>query len=124
LNNRSIAAKPADTTRSSSIQLVRAAAPDPVAAPLAAPQAAAADVDAGKETFSQCAICHNIDTDEHKVGPALKGLFKKAKLVNGKAVSEATVRAVINEGGNGMPGYEDLLDADEMKNLLAYLKTL
>jgi mono/diheme cytochrome c family protein len=30
----------------------------------------------------------------------------------------------INEGGNGMPSYKDMLTADEKANLLAYLKTL
>ncbi len=58
------------------------------------------------------------------MGPSLKGLFKKEKLTSGKPVNEESVTAVIKEGGNGMPGYEDLLNADEMKNLMAYLRTL
>ena len=34
------------------------------------------------------------------------------------------VTAKINEGGNGMPGYADMLTDVEKKDLLAYLKTL
>jgi mono/diheme cytochrome c family protein len=59
------------------------------------------------------------------MGPGLKGLFKKGKLEsNGKAVSDATVIEKINEGGNGMPSYKDMLSDDEKANLIAYLKTL
>jgi mono/diheme cytochrome c family protein len=82
------------------------------------------DVAKGKEVFEQCGACHNTDTDEKKMGPSLKGLYKKAKLSNGKPVNDANVKAVINAGGNGMPAYADLLTDEERTNLLAYLKTL
>jgi len=49
------------------------------------------DAAKGKETFEQCAICHNVDTDEKKMGPSLKGLFKRKTLQSGKPVSDATV---------------------------------
>jgi cytochrome c len=84
----------------------------------------AGDAAKGKEVFEQCAVCHNADSDEKKMGPGLKGLFKKAKLVNGKAPTEANVRAIIKAGGNGMPAYEDMLSKEETDNLIAYLKTL
>lgn len=85
---------------------------------------AAGDADKGKETFEQCGACHNTDTDEKKMGPSLKGLFKKDKLHNGKKVTDANVKAVIDKGGNGMPPYEELLSAEEKANVIAYLKTL
>ena len=90
------------------------------------PAAPAAEGDAakGKEVFEQCSVCHNADSDEKKMGPGLKGLFKKEKMVNGKKPTEENVRAIVNAGGNGMPGYEDLLTAEERDHLLAYLKTL
>ncbi|HZU26583.1 MAG TPA: c-type cytochrome [Bryobacteraceae bacterium] len=78
----------------------------------------------GKEVFEQCAVCHNVDTPERKVGPSLKGLFKRDKLHNGKAVNEANVRTVINNGGNGMPAYQDMLSEQDKDNVIAYLKTL
>ncbi len=78
----------------------------------------------GKEVFEQCAVCHNADSTEKKMGPGLKGLYKKAKLSNGKPVNDSTVRAVIDAGGNGMPAYKELLSEQEKANLIAYLKTL
>jgi cytochrome c len=82
------------------------------------------DAAKGKEVFEQCGVCHNVDTDEKKMGPSLKGLFKKAKLSDGKKVTEQNVRAKINAGGNGMPAYEDMLTDEQKNDLLAYLKTL
>ena len=83
-----------------------------------------ADPAKGKEVFDQCSVCHNADSEEKKVGPGLKGLFKHATLKNGKKVTEENVRAFINSGGNGMPSYADLLSDTEKNNLIAYLKTL
>ena len=85
---------------------------------------AGGDAAKGKEVFDQCSVCHNSDTDEVKVGPSLKGLFKRGKLKNGKPVNEANVREMINGGGNGMPSYSDLLSDEEKSNVIAYLKTL
>jgi len=82
------------------------------------------DAAKGKDVFEQCAVCHNADSTEKKMGPGLKGLFKKAKLGSGKAVTEVNVRAVINAGGNGMPSYADMLSDDEKNDVIAYLKTL
>ena len=82
------------------------------------------DAAKGKETFEQCSVCHNADSDEKKMGPGLKGLFKHDKLKNGKKPTEANVKAVINAGGNGMPPYADQLSDEERDNVIAYLKTL
>lgn len=82
------------------------------------------DAAKGKELFEQCGVCHNADSDEKKMGPGLKGLFKKAKLANGKPANEASIKAIINAGGNGMPAYESILSDEEKTDLLAYLKTL
>ena len=82
------------------------------------------DAAKGKEAFEQCAVCHNADSTEKKMGPGLKGLFKKAKLGNGKPVNDANVTGKINEGGNGMPAYKEMLSDDEKADMLAYLKTL
>src|SRR4051794_3997453 len=82
------------------------------------------DAAKGKEVFEQCGVCHNVDTDEKKMGPSLKGLFKKSKLANGKPVNDENVLEQINKGGNGMPAYADILSADDKANLIAYLKTI
>ena len=82
------------------------------------------DAKKGQEVFEQCSVCHNVDSDEKKMGPSLKGLFKHATLKNGKKVTEDNVKDFVNKGGNGMPGYEDMLNAEEKANLIAYLKTV
>jgi cytochrome c len=91
----------------------------------AAPLLAAGDAAKGKEVFAtSCANCHNADSNEKKIGPGLKGLLKKDKLADGKKASEANIRTKLDEGGNGMPAYKDMLKATEKDNLIAYLKTL
>jgi cytochrome c len=95
-----------------------------LAAGSTAARAAKGDAEKGKEVFQQCAVCHNADSDEKKMGPGLKGLFKKDKLTNGKKPTEANIRSKIDDGGNGMPAYKDMLSDQEKDDLLAYLKTL
>jgi cytochrome c2 len=83
------------------------------------------DVEKGKEVFEQCGVCHNADSDEKKMGPGLKGLFKKATFADGKTkVTEQSVRKKIDEGGNGMPAYAEMLEKGDKDRLIAYLKTL
>src|SRR2546421_7261726 len=84
----------------------------------------AGDAEKGKEVFEQCGVCHNADSTEKKMGPGLKGLFAKDALTNGKKPTEANVRAKIDEGGNGMPAYKEMLTDEEKDHLIAYLKTL
>ena len=82
------------------------------------------DVAKGKAVFEQCGVCHVPDSDEKKMGPGLKGLYQKDKMANGKKPTDATVKARIDEGGNGMPPYKDMLSDAEKTDLLAYLRTL
>jgi cytochrome c len=83
------------------------------------------DAAKGKQVFEDnCSVCHNADSDEKKMGPGLKGLMKKAKMANGKAPTDANLRAIINTGGNGMPAFGDQLSDEERDNVVAYVKTL
>jgi mono/diheme cytochrome c family protein len=87
--------------------------------------ASAADAAKGKDTFdNNCAVCHNADSTDVKIGPGLKGLYKKAALNNKKKPSDAAITTIINEGGNGMPPFGDQLTPAEKLDLIAYLKTL
>ncbi|MGA2594789.1 MAG: c-type cytochrome [Bryobacteraceae bacterium] len=91
-------------------------------AALAAPKKG--DPEKGKEVFQQCTPCHNADSEEKKMGPGLKGLFSHEKMNNGKKPTEENVRTKVDEGGNGMPAYKDMLSDEEKDDLIAYLKTL
>jgi cytochrome c len=82
------------------------------------------DPEKGKEVFQQCSVCHNADSMEKKMGPGLKGLFSREKMTNGKKPTDANVREKIDEGGNGMPAYKEMLSDDEKDDLMGYLKTL
>jgi cytochrome c2 len=94
-----------------------------MAQPAKRPQAG--DAAKGKSVFAaQCLVCHNADSAAKKLGPGLKGLFKRAKLENGKPLTEASVRAFIDAGSSGMPEFKEMLSAADKNNLIAYLKTL
>ncbi len=84
----------------------------------------AGNAEKGKEVFEQCSACHNVDNNERKMGPSLKGLYKHEKLKNGKKVTDANVKAMVNAGGNGMPAYADMLSEQEKNDVIAYLHTI
>ncbi len=84
------------------------------------------DAAKGKQIFADnCDVCHNADSTDVKVGPGLKGLFKKEALQNKKKVTDENVLDIINKGSpSGMPGFAESLSEQERANVLAYLKTL
>lgn len=82
------------------------------------------DATKGKEVYEQCAACHSATTTEKKLGPGLKGLYRKPKLSNGQKPSDAAVLDMVNKGKGPMPAFAEVLSAEEKANLLAYLKTL
>ncbi len=90
----------------------------------AAQKGKGADPVKGKAIFEQCGVCHNADTPDKKIGPSLKGLFKRGTFHNGKKVTEKAVRSRVDEGGEGMPPFKDMLSAEEKDNLIAYLRTI
>ena len=84
------------------------------------------DATKGKAVFAQqCELCHDALSTDKKMGPGLKGLYKRPKLTTtGKPVNDANVLDRINVGGNGMPPYKDMISDGDKTNLLAYLKSL
>ena len=82
------------------------------------------DAAKGKEVFEQCNVCHSATTDQRKMGPSLKGLFKRPKLGNGLKPADQTVLDFINKGKGSMPAFASVLSDAEKLDLLAYLKTL
>ena len=80
----------------------------------------------GATVFNErgCADCHYADRTEAKIGPGLKGLFKRDKLpTSGRAVTEDNVRKQLKTPFRGMPSFADLPE-DKVKALLAFLTTL
>lgn len=71
-----------------------------------------------------CGVCHWPDKETKRIGPGLKGLFTHKKMWDDKPLTEANVREMILKGGGKMTGFEDQLNAKELDDLVAYLKTL
>jgi cytochrome c len=78
----------------------------------------------GLRVFQHCSGCHSAETSEKKVGPSLKGLFRRRELLNGMPANERTIRLKIKDGGGGMPSYDQVLSAKELGQLIEYLKSL
>jgi mono/diheme cytochrome c family protein len=104
-------------------------AQDPPAAKKSAKKSSngdAAAVARGKEIFEKkCAICHYAETDQKKIGPGLKGLSKRGTFtVNNNKVTEETLKTWIENGDTLMPPFKDVLDPAQIKDVIAYVKTL
>ena len=80
----------------------------------------------GKAVFAaNCAICHNADNNEKKIGPGMKGLYARGVMQdNTTKVNDETVTDRIENGKMPMPGYKATLKPDEIKDLVEYLRTL
>ena len=80
----------------------------------------------GKEVFEKkCAICHYGDSDAKKIGPGLKGLYKRGTFsVNNNKVTDENLKTWIENGDSLMPGLKDTLEAAQIKDVIAYVKTL
>ena len=81
----------------------------------------------GAQIFKmRCKICHDLYTTGGKmfIAPKLDGLFKREDLMVGKPVTEENVAEVIKTGPTpGMPAFRYTLSDDEIKAVVAYLKT-
>jgi len=80
----------------------------------------------GKELFEKkCAACHAAESDERRVGPSFKGV-KDGRLPDaiGKKATRENILKQINNGGNGMPVFRDLLTQEEKDSIVRYVMTL
>jgi cytochrome c len=79
----------------------------------------------GKEIFDkQCALCHNADSTDKKIGPGLKGLYTRGTMADGSKVTDESVTERIQNGKVPMPPFKDTLKPEEIKDVVQYLKTL
>ena len=79
----------------------------------------------GAVIFNQsCAMCHYSDQTETKVGPGLKGLFKKDRMAkSGWKVTDDNVRRQLKTPYADMPPFPDLTE-EEKQVIIAYLRSL
>ena len=85
-----------------------------------------AAVGRGKTVFQQkCSVCHYDNSEQKKIGPGLKGLSKRGTFsVNGNKISDESLKAWIENGDQLMPPFKDVLEAGQIKDVIAYVKTL
>jgi cytochrome c len=98
----------------------------PGSAKKSASHAAAGSAARGKEVFDQkCSMCHFADSDQKKIGPGLKGISKRGTFtVNGNKVTTQSLTTWIENGDSLMPGMKDSLEPAQIKDVVAYVKTL
>jgi mono/diheme cytochrome c family protein len=80
----------------------------------------------GKDVFDKkCGVCHYADSDAKKIGPGLKGIGKRGTFtVNNNKVTDESLRTWIENGDNLMPPFKDVLEPAQIKDVVAYVKTL
>jgi mono/diheme cytochrome c family protein len=72
-----------------------------------------------------CDRCHRPDSTKGKKGPGLKGVFQHPYLPQtGLPANDDRVTDIIRNGRPDMPGYSQVMSAQDMQDLLAYMRTL
>ena len=78
----------------------------------------------GKDLFRQhCASCHFADSTAQKIAAGMKGLYARS-FSNGKKVTDVGLAKWIEAGGKDMPGFKETLKPEQVRALIAYIKTL
>lgn len=81
-------------------------------------------VSEGKILFRlHCASCHYAESRAQKISVGLKGLYGRG-FSNGRKVTDMGLASRIEEGGKDMPGFNDTLKPEQVRALIAYIKTL
>ena len=91
-----------------------------------AKKAADESVERGKTLFEKkCAVCHYANSDAKKIGPGLQGLNKRGTFSgNGNKVTDDSLKTWIENGSSIMPPFKDVLTAEEIHDLVRYVRTL
>lgn len=107
---------------------------------LATGEAFAQDAAAGEKVFAKCRVCHQIGPNaKNMVGPALTGIvgrtagtypgynYSEANKTSGLTWDEATLSVYLKNPKAKVPGtkmtFPGLPSDDDIKNVIAYLKT-
>jgi mono/diheme cytochrome c family protein len=86
----------------------------------------AAAIARGKDLFQQkCATCHYDTSDAKKIGPGLKGINKRGTFtVNNNKVTDENLKTWIENGDSLMPPFKDVIEDAQIKDVIAYVRTL
>ena len=79
----------------------------------------------GEAVFkTRCAVCHYASSNEKKIGPGLHGISHRERLSNGHRVDSTTLTRIIESGGKDMPPLRGQISDAQMRDLLAYIRSL
>lgn len=73
---------------------------------------------------ASCLVCHRTDSVEGKNGPGLKGMYERKFLTSGLPANDERVEEIIRRGRRSMPGYDKMYSDEQIKDLIAYLRSL
>ena len=78
---------------------------------------------AGAATYkTKCQMCHGADGQPTSVGKSMKAIsFKSPEMIS---ASNATLIASVTNGKGKMPSYAGKLSSSEIKDVVAYIRTL
>lgn len=96
-------------------------------APAAAPSALSESATRGKAVFQEkCALCHNAESTEKKIGPGLKGFTARGTYTSdGSKVTDESLQKFIQAGKGMMPAFTDAtLPPAKRDDVIAYVKSL
>jgi len=81
---------------------------------------------AGRKLYDNyCDRCHRPYSTKGKKGPGLKGVFQHQFLPQtGLPANDDRVTDIMRNGRPDMPGYSQVLSAQDIQDLLAYMHTL
>src|SRR5271163_4117604 len=81
---------------------------------------------AGRKIYDNyCDRCHRPDSTKGKKGPGLKGVFQHPYLPQtGLPANDDRVTDIIRNGRPDMPGYSQVMSAQDLQDLLAYMHNL
>jgi cytochrome c6 len=82
-----------------------------------------ANIAAAKATFqAKCAMCHGADGAGSEVGKSMNVPDLRSEAV--RNLPEAGLAEVIANGKNGMPSFKGSLNAGQIHDIVAYIRTL
>lgn len=106
----------------SAILLAVACQPEP--APPKPKTLSASEVHGERLYKTSCATCHHADSTAPLNGPGMQGIFKKQFLPSGAPANDERVHEVIVRGRRNMPGFGQIFDDTQIRDIIAYMRTL
>jgi mono/diheme cytochrome c family protein len=104
--------------------ILMAVACQPEPAPPKPKAMTAAEVHGERLYKTACSSCHHSDSTAPLHGPGMQGILKSRFLPSGAPANDERVHEVIVRGRRTMPGFGQVFDESQIRDLIAYMRTL